>query len=207
MIRLKEYLKELYKPRELSRAKKNLKSVTSVDTRNDKWMVSLPDLFGNYGFKKVGSGKYASVFINPKYKYAVKVFMKDAAYLRWIDFAIKNQKNPYVPKIRGKVVKITPLVYAIRLEKLTSYSYAGGGDFMKAYSKWKNDPSYKSGDSNIDDVLAHFEKNKRLLDIHGENLMMRGKQVVVIDPYYNWFGKKAPGEYMIDPNEVNNSLF
>jgi hypothetical protein len=132
--------------------------------------------------------------------------MKDAAYQRWLDFALKNKNNPYVPKIRGKVVKITDVIYAIRMEKLTPYT-SNSDPFMSEYSEWKKNKNYKSNDSNIQSVLDHFAKNKSLLDLHGENMMMRNKQLVIIDPYYNWFGKKEPGKYMIDPNEINKDLF
>jgi len=159
------------------------------------------------GFKRVGSGKYASVFLHSKYPYALKIFMKDSAYLRWIDFAKKNQKNPFVPKIRGKVVKITPVIYAIRLEKLDRYSYGGGKKFMSEYARWAKDKNYKSSDPDIQAVLEEFAKNKSLLDLHGENMMMRGNQLVIIDPYYNWFGRKEPGKYMIDPDDIPSHLF
>lgn len=208
MKKFRDFITELNKPKDLGRLRGKLAHVKSVDTRDPSWMKSVVDVLGSHGFKKVGSGKYASVFINSKYKYALKVFMKDAAYQRWISFAIKNQGNRYVPKIRGRVVKITPMIYAIRMEKLKPYAGGASDPFMKAYAKFRKDPSYRTGtDSDIDAVLGHFQDNKRLLDLHGENMMMRGTQLVIIDPYYNWFGRKAPGEYMIDPDEVDASIF
>lgn len=72
-------------------------------------------------------------------------------------FCMDNTRNPYLPKIRGKVVKITPIIYAIRLEKLTPGSFTG--DFADAYFKWQKDSDYKSEDSNIQDILDHFAKN------------------------------------------------
>lgn len=200
-----ENLLELKKPNELTSFRSRVKGISAVDTRDSSWGNSLLDMFGKYGFKLLGSGKYASVFGSEKYPYVIKVFMKDSAYLRWIKFAMDNKNNPYVPKIRGKVIKITPMIYAIRLEKL-SPGYLTG-KFAEEYRKWSMDNNHKSDDKNIQDILDYFKKNKDLLDIHSENVMMRGDQLVIIDPFYNWFGKKNPGNYTIDPNEVDPSVF
>lgn len=207
-MNFKQFLDELYKPKQLKKLRQTLKKkVTDVDARDPSWQFTLNDIMAAYDFKKLGAGKYASVFGNKKYPYVIKVFMKDSAYIRWISFCLKNKTNPYVPKIKGKVVKVTDLVYAIRLEKLEPFSRVQGSEFMSHYYKWQNDPKYKSGDKDLDSVFEHFSKNKKLLDLHGENLMMRGKQVVVIDPYYNWFNKHKPMDYTIDPHEVDISIF
>jgi len=199
------FLTELRKPKEVDQFKKQVSDIKSVDTRNQSWHSSLSSLMSKHGFTRVGSGKYASVFKNTQYKYVVKVFMKDAAYFKWLEFVLKNRNNPYVPKIKGKVIKITPMFYAIRMEPLAPYK--GSSEFMTHYSKWSRDPSYKSGDKDIDDILQYFKKYKGLLDLHGENVMLRGNQLVVIDPFYNWFGKHKPGEYTIDPDDVDPNIF
>ena len=205
MKTFKQILSELYKPKELDKLRKDLSSIKSVDTRDTSWMNTVGSLLKSKGFSKLGSGKYGSVFGNPKYPYVLKVFMKDSAYLRWIKFAMDNKDNPYVPEIRGKVVKITPMIYAIRLEKLTPGTFSG--PFAQAYSKWQKDSSYKSDDKNIQDVLDYFAKNKKLLDLHGENIMMRGNQLVVIDPFYNWFNKHNAMDYTIGPDDFDKSVF
>lgn len=199
------YLAELKKPTQLKSFRQHVKDVTKVDARSKDWADTLPDLMAQHGFKLLGAGKYASVFGNPKYPYVIKVFMKDSAYLKWIQFALKNRNNPYVPKVKGKVVKISPVIYAIRLEKLEPGSLSG--PFAEAYSKWRRDPNFKSDDKNIQDILDYFAKYKDLLDLHGENVMMRGNQLVVIDPFYNWFNKKNYMDYTLDPNDIDPSLF
>jgi len=169
-------------------------------------MYSLNDVMAAYGFEKLGAGKYASVFGNKRYPYVIKVFMKDSAYLRWISFCLKNRNNKYVPKIRGKVVKLTPLVYAIRLEKLEPTILSG--EFAQHYNQWMGDSNFVSDDKDIQDILDHFDKNRKLLDLHSENVMQRKNgQLVVIDPYYNWFNKHKKMDYTIDPHEVDTSVF
>lgn len=207
MLSFKNYLVELRNPADIAKFKKSVAGFDKVDTRDNSWSYDLPQLMGKYGFKTLGSGKYGFVFGNPSYPYVLKIFMKDSAYLKWIEFCKKNQSNPYIPKIRGKVVKITPMFYAIRLEKLTPYSHGGGTQFNKDYSAWKADKLYKSSDKNIQDILDYFSIHKDLLDLHGENMMMRKNQLVIIDPFYNWFGKKNPKGYTIDPDDINPNLF
>jgi hypothetical protein len=158
----------------------------------------------NYGFKLLGAGKYASVYGKASYDHVIKVFMKDSAYLRWIKFAKDHEGNPYVPKVRGKVLKISEYIYAIRLEKLSAGNF-GSTEFYTEFAKWQRDGSYVSSDPDIQVILEEFSKNKKLLDLHGENVMFRGNQLVIVDPYYNWF---KPGQgYTIDPEKVDPKLF
>jgi hypothetical protein len=205
MLSFKAHLQELSKPKEIGDFKKAVSKFNTVDVRDQSWSMTLPAAMKKYGFSLLGSGKYASVYGNPKYDYVLKVFMKDSAYLKWIEFVQKNKGNPYVPKVKGKVVKITPTFYAIRLEKLSKFT--SGGQFMKDFSAWQKDNSFKSSDQNIQDILDYFGKHKKLLDLHGENMMMRGNQLVIIDPFYNWFGKYNPGKYTIDPDDINPEIF
>lgn len=206
MISFKSHLLELTaKPKDIAAFKKDAGKLKSVDTRDTTWKKSLSGYMANHGFKLLGSGKYASVYGNPKYPFVIKVFMKDAAFMKWLEFCLKNKDNPFVPRIKGKVLKITDLVYAIRIEKLESTSFSG--PFAKEYQAWMRDSSYKSDDKNIQDILDFFTKHKKLLDLHSDNVMRRGSQLVVIDPFYNWFGKYEPGKYTIDPDDINDTLF
>ena len=205
-MRFLDFVTELYKPKELDKLRQVLsKKVTDVDTRDPSWMYSLNDVMAAYGFDKLGAGKYASVFGNKSYPYVIKVFMKDSAYIRWVSLCLKNRRNKYCPKIKGKVVKLTPLVYAIRLEKLKPTYF--GGEFADAFSKWQSNQSYRTDDQDINDILDFFVDNKNLLDLHSDNVMARGNQMVIIDPFYNWFNKHKPMDYTIDPHEVDTSVF
>lgn len=200
-------LNELKKPKELADFKKDVKGVDAVDTRSDDWRKNLSRYMNAHGFRLLGTGKYASVFGNDKYPFVIKVFMRDSAYQRWMKFSLDNSKNPYVPKIKGKIIKISEMVFAIRLEKLKPVGSGWSREkFMVDYEKWKKDPKFKSDDSNIQDVLSFFGENKKLIDIHGENVMQRPNgEFVIADPLYNFF---KPGKgYSIDPNEEIPGLF
>ena len=202
----RDYLIELTaKPAELEKFRKDVKNVKSVDSRDNSWSRNLKDYMSNYGFKLLGAGKYASVYGKPSYDYVIKVFMKDSAYLKWIKFAKDHQDNPYMPRVKGKVLKISDYIYAIRLEKLTTGDYTKT-KFFKEYSTWQKDNSYVSSDENIQEVLVEFGKNKKLIDIHGENVMFRGEQLVIIDAYYNFFNPNEK-KFTIDPEKVDSSMF
>lgn len=204
MLSFKKFIAELRKPDSIEKFKKSVKDIDSVDTRKSSWKTTLKSLMSDHGFKELGAGKYASVFGNPKYPFVIKVFMKDAAYFRWLDFCMKNRRNKYVPKIKGKLIKISEMFYAIRLEKLEPVAW--NDEFFQKYSDWKHsgvDPD----DKDLRACFEYFEKNKRLLDIHGENVMARPNgQAVIVDPFYNWFGKYGTG-YTIDPDEISDDLF
>lgn len=206
MLTLKQFIAELSNPAELSNFRKNVKDVSKVDTRDTSWMSTVINGMKSYGFKLLGQGKYASVFGNDKYPFVVKVFMKDAAYLKWIEFCLKNQNNKYVPKIKGKVIKITDLFYAIRLEKLTSY-YGADSNFGTQYDAYLRTGKKPTNDQELKDIFDYFDQYKSLLDLHNENLMLRGKQVVIIDPFYNWFNKTRKNNYEIDVDDFSKSVF
>lgn len=189
-----EFITELKKPKDLGKAKEILADYPDVDTRrNVFWQGEIGNLFAKEGFKKLGSGKYSTVFSHPKFNYIVKVFMKDAAFLKWYKFCMTNPDNKYVPKFRGKIVKITDNFFALRMERLSSNSLDFDMDFLSGLAQVDNDAKQ---------VYDFLMKHKNLLDMHGENVMMRGKQAVIIDPFYNWFDPSSK-KYTIDPNDFD----
>ena len=193
-------------PADVNQYRKDVAHINVVDSRDHSWSETLTGLMTKHGFATIGQGKYASVFSHDNYPWIVKVFMKDSAYLKWISFAMKHQDNPYVPKIKGKVIKVTPMIYSIRLEKLTASHSATGDAFLPAFRKWQSDHEYRSGDKHIDEILDFFVPNKKLLDLHGENVMARGNQLVVIDPFYNWFDPSTKS-YTIGTDDINPDVF
>ena len=205
-----QFITELRKPKEISDFKRDAeKELKTVDSRNNYWRDNLTEYMNAHGFKFLGKGKYASVYGNPKYPFVIKVFMRDSAYQRWLDFCLKNKNNKHVPQIKGKVVKITNNVMALRIERLTPLKGSYSSEkFGSEFAKWERDNSYVSDDSDINDILKHFSMNKKLIDIHSENIMMRGDVDVVVDPYYNWVNvENGNVKFTIDPNEENKSLF
>jgi len=201
-------INELNKPRQLSGVKSDLSKIKNIDSRDTSWQSLLNQAFQEYGFNNSGTGKYGTVFINSSYPYAIKIFMRDTAYMRWLRFCMNNQQNPYVPKIRGKVSKLTSIFYAVRIEKLKPIRgmHDSVDQFATIISRWEDDNSYRTNDENINSILDLFNKNSNIFDLHNENIMMRGDQVVIIDPFYNWF-KPEKMDFSIDPYEPNPDVF
>lgn len=188
MITFNQLLESLRKPLEVRDFKNKVSRFDKVDTRDRSWQNNLKDAFAKYGFKPLGTGNYAAVYGHPSYPFVIKVFMKDAAYLRWLNYSKKNQDNPYVPKVRGKVVRISDNFMAVRLEKLTPAPAE-----MESWQFKENDPY-------LEKVFDFFDENAGLLDLHMGNVMARGKQPVIVDPFYNYY--KGSG-YTIDPDDLS----
>lgn len=188
MISFTQLLESLRKPSEVRDFRDKISSFDKVDTRDQSWQNNLKSAFAKYGFKPIGTGNYAAVYGHPSYPYVVKVFMKDTAYLRWLDYAKKNQNNPYVPKVKGKVVRISNNFMAVRLERLTPAP--------AEMESWQ----FKENDPHLEKVLDFFDENAKLLDLHMGNVMARGKQPVIVDPFYNYF---RGGSYTIDPDDLS----
>jgi len=200
-------LLELNKPKEIGMFKDRVSKFDTVDSRNTDWQGEANDLFGKFGFKSFGRGKYATVFGNPRYPYVIKLFMKDTAYLKYLNWVIRNQSNKYVPKIKGKVIKINDIFMAVRLEKLNNSSRASDefiemcrapDDFLEGYSDFNSIPN---NDKDAIDLCEFLSANERLIDVHGDNVMERNNKPVLIDPLYNWF---KGGRFTMDPNDISN---
>lgn len=188
MITFSNLNEKLQKPSEVMAFRKAVAHVNAVDARVNEWRGTLKQLMAKFGFKPVGEGNYGAVFENPQYPYIIKVFMKDTAYLKWLDFAKRHQNNPFVPKIKGKVTRIGPYFMAVRLEKLSPAPFK-----MKYWDDDEKDP-------NVIEVKNFLDQNTKLLDMHLGNLMARGSQPVLIDPFYNYF---RDGQFMMDPNDIS----
>ena len=149
------------------------------------------------GFEPVGFvGSHGAAFMHPNYPWVLKLFTNDSGYLSFFKYAKQHQNNPYLPKIKGNIISINPKTSLVRLEKLSPVSF--------------NDPEYedlfyilKSAYTITD--LTENEKIKTFmnlyypevleilidllklypdtgLDVHRGNFMMRGDQLVILDP-------------------------
>lgn len=203
-MKFSKYLSELFKPKQLGTVRGELSGYNSVDTRNDGWKYELISSFKEYGFNLIGQGKYGIVFSHPKLSYIVKVFMKDSAFLRWWKFCMQHQDNPFCPKFRGKIGKLSNNFYTLRVEKLSPTQHQAFSEFQ---SQLRAYPGKVPEDKHVAEVVEFLHANKDLLDLHGENVMMRGNQLVIIDPFYNWFNKTKPMAYTIDPEDFDYKDF
>lgn len=160
-------------------------------------------LVKSLNIKRLGSGAYAHVFQHPKYSnVVVKVFTnKDKIYKKYAAWCLKNQGNPFVPRI----IEITPFksetgdaYNIVFMEKMTPLRDATfntwvksivGDAGLKAIQDHKYDRLFKLfqkakiTDSNLKKVLDHIlSYGADTFDLHSGNVMRRGSQIVFTDP-------------------------
>jgi hypothetical protein len=179
---------------------------------------SLPDyltrLVKKAGVKKLGGGAYSQVFQHPKYgNVVVKVYTaKDRDYARYVQFCLKHQSNPYVPRIADEVKYKSPegeKYNIVFLEKMTAMKTARGvaAKLQKAFSKLEpeelSDIEYHCEEQDMPELFEYLDAlvkegranssfvelwkhirsyGKDKFDMHPGNVMLRGQQLVITDP-------------------------
>jgi hypothetical protein len=151
-----------------------------------------------------GSGAFGAVFWKAGKPYVYKVFFDpDTAYRTYIEWCLKNQHNPFVPKV-GKIIKVPGTdIFINKIELLTraddnvsavkkyiDYDYLENVDKDSPF--WRRSGMYVSS---LEKALVSLYKNNRdfrdlidhlkedwNFDVHWGNYMLRGEQLVVIDP-------------------------
>ena len=190
-------LSELYKPTEIKQFRDEMRSNNLKTYLNAPELINLlNDAMGRQGFTKIGSGTFAMVYGSAKYPYALKVFTRDSAYEKWYEFCKHRQDNKYVPKIKGRMVTVLRhptnpqnSVFAARIEKLEPFDWKKCNEdsyrFVMGFNdQWKELSKLKNIDIDLAEVCYELLTTKEYLDLHYHNIMMRGDQVVVIDPYF-----------------------
>jgi len=207
-------LNELFQLDELnpipSDVKKFKKSPTAVSSKqihkSDNWHEEVDAFVTQYDFHPLGKGEFASVYGNTKYPFVVKLFATgDTAYKTWLSWCRTHQHNRFVPKIRGNVIKISDSLLAVRLEQLSPirgeayHKYSHLKDIFQMWNRL-SDPNYMEYFDRIERTYPDFMKDRDIIeiaefleahregpiqmDLHDENMMRRGDQIVVTDPLY-----------------------
>lgn len=166
----------------------------------------------SHQFKRIGAGSNGSVYEHPNYPWVIKVFRSyDKPYIYWLDWCMKHQYNPWVPKVRGKLVKFNDKIYGVRLENLDpldsnklSMMYAISAlctRMIHAQDPWTL-PVDDKRLQNISNSFPEWRKDKYLheaitaicgygggsdcLDINADNILHRSDgHLVIIDPLAN----------------------
>lgn len=153
------------------------------------------DLMDKYGFERLGGGVFGVTYEKRGYPWVFKVFNDDPAYLSYLKYAIRHQSNPNVPKIKGKMLRISDTAYAVRMEKLAHYTETDPdsdiatlawilrgisyfNDLKEDKQEWLQE-TYPG----IYSILKDLDTSSSFrFDIHGNNFMMRGNTPVITDP-------------------------
>lgn len=187
----------------LQRAKATFAGEPPVwDKQNERYrkLKTFTQFLVDQGFTRVGMGSFAAVYEKPGYPWLFKLFNHDTAYEKYIRWVIKNQNNPHVPKIKGNLFPINKNTYVVRMEKLTPIDFGAiDQNTRKLISILDSfeDSSISTGKNrwlketypgiwNILQELEHIgNQNNVSLDIHMNNIMMRGDTPVITDPLYD----------------------
>jgi len=159
-------------------------------------LLRFSDYLAQYGFRYVGQGFYGIVFEKPGYPYIFKVFKEDPGYLSYVRFCKSHQDNVHIPKIKGNIIKINDDTYAIRTEKLRPIEGRVGNaitsmsNYMRKIYRYERLSDFAKQDleelsveyPGIYELFKYFLENGYNLDMHSENLMMRGSDIVLTDP-------------------------
>lgn len=167
------------------------------------------NILSNAGYKKLGSGSYATIWHKEGSDQVLKLFDgSDHAYYDYIDLCNKHS-NPHFPKFFSKPIKINGVYRAVKTELLSkpNISYteteclddytrlraqyrndegikkALGGRYKEAFGsalKYLEDETFKKALDLITDEL--IIKKGYFSDIHPSNFMERNGVLVFSDP-------------------------
>jgi len=126
--------------------------VVSNPENNERTLNDILVDFEKSGGKVLGVGSYGKVLYHPKWKFVLKIFANDNAYLSFVRFVIKNPRTSF-PKFYDKPRRIIPnykrgknepYLYVVKTELLNDitteefkdidfYKYYGHSDFSQPY--------------------------------------------------------------------------
>jgi hypothetical protein len=177
-----------------------------------KLKTYLSALVDKHGIKKLGGGAFSQVFQHPVYKnVVVKVYKaSDTVYKKYVAWCLKNQSNPYVPKIIEQNEYKSPKGDAyniVFMQKMRPASVKTFKAQLRAAMPKAKDIEFEDLDIAIDDydMVGMYEELNRLIplfgnndlksiwghirsygkakfDLHPGNVMMRDGQLVLTDP-------------------------
>ena len=151
----------------------------------------------------IGLGTYGRVFKRPNDNYVIKIFGEDYGYLAYLKYVLRNQSNPHVPKIRGKLIHPfkEKSLYVVRIEVLNDAETSEQRQLLRILKTWSFGNMHmgiledKLGDSWPDLIdtmydirnISKTNKPKVHIDIGDGNVMFRGASPVpvITDPL--WF--------------------
>lgn len=151
------------------------------------------------GYQRLGKGSFGAVYQKPGRPYVLKVISsRDRSYLDFIALARAHSTNPHFPRFYGKLVRVTPEYYGVRMEPLKPYrhdpttiaDYLTLRDYQgnpNSYLSMRRDDAFEfmeeypdlraACDLIIDNLLTKYPH-----DIKQDNLMLRGNTIVITDP-------------------------
>lgn len=199
------------KPSEVSAFAKAPETTGTAEIHRFKKWGDLADNYAfEHGFHRLGSGQFAGVYGHPTYPYVIRIFAKgDEGYIKWLKFCLAHQGNRFIPKFKGKPVQAAPSLYVVRMERLKPIPSSQEDDIRTLswvishyslmmdpdqYAQYTEEtrlaierlfPDFRT-DADLKEIGLFMspENNRDVVeDIHDENVMLRGEQMVITDPF------------------------
>lgn len=164
--------------------------------KDSDYIVALMKKLDDLGYKKynLGSGLYGTVYARPEDNFVVKIFSPDKGYSKYLAYMQAHKDSPYVPKTRGKPIKLPNGFTLVRLERLTEVTRDFYAEFTFLRTPRKGDAMYDSLRRSFEERYPGFLKilndlkiiandDRLAIDLHQGNIMMRGETPVITDPF------------------------
>ena len=169
--------------------------------------------FINIGAKRLAGGSSAEILEYKGSIIKIYAPINDPGMTRYLAFCLSNKTNPYIPKIE-KILKVWDneerWIFAIFMEnlekpkldfinelttyletELKGYRFGNNKEDIKFFEGLNSIIMKHSKDSNkksLNDIIAFLkgsiDKYKYQVDFGPQNWMMRGDQLVLIDPFW-----------------------
>lgn len=179
-------------------------SSTATKISAETYQQYVNRLHRDMDYRILGEGMFGTVFLHPTFNnVVVKVVRGDAVYKDFAKFCKAHPNNPWLPKVASiSAIKLDDATqaYAVFLEKLTEVNEKSVRTFAKALAarfdlghvhpfKWFDKEGWlkiaeevRGDDPDFSVLAAYLATRVKHLDLHPQNLMRRGGQLVFIDP-------------------------
>ena len=160
-------------------------------------MFAAGEILRKAGYKRLGEGEFAVIYGKPGKSHILKLFKAtDEAYMEFINITLQHP-DIHFPKFKGKLMKITDGYCAIQMEKLKRVTGFNASYVLATYitrmQQWQefdirpgpdmeNLEKRQPGIMKTCQLIAQGISPNRAVDIHSENIMMRGNTLVITDP-------------------------
>lgn len=164
--------------------------------KDSDYIMALVSKLENLGYKKyhLGNGIFGSVYARPEDDFVVKIFQPDRGYKRYLNYMQANRTNPYVPKLRGKPIKLPNGFTLVRIEKLDRidsqlyneiwFLLYKKKDIAYPVVRKKFEEKYPQFINLLDELQQMSDNDGNMaVDLHAGNIMMRGNLPVITDPF------------------------
>ena len=186
------------------------------------------------GFKRMGTGSFAVTLSKPELPYIIKIpYKRDNSWYAFASYCTTHRNNPHLPKIQFLQKLTGSKFFVAAVEKLEMLhtkirdTYAltsmlahmeGGVQNPRSLKQifdncieqalppdrpWYETTLFPQLDG-LSKTVQELSKSGRDMDLHDENVMLRGDTLVIQDPWYSWEDDYSNSK---DRNEIDRAVY